>query len=199
MNKEIERRYLKTSELRVVEKDGGLPMLEGYAIVYNTLSQDLGWFREIIKPGAFADSIKTDDIRALKNHDPNLILGRNKAGTLRLFDEEKGLRVEIDLPDVSYARDLAVSIKRGDLNQMSFGFFVDDEGCTWFTDEQGATTRTIVKGTLDDVSAVTYPAYTETSIDVVAKRSFDRSKAKKPALDHTIENAFLRLMLAEKF
>lgn len=201
MNPKSEKRYHKASELRAVEEEGKPPMLVGYAVVYNSLSEDLGFFREMIKPGAFAESLKTADIRALVDHDPSQLLARNKSGTLRLFDEPKGLRVEIDLPATTYARDLLEKVRPrggmeiGDLDGMSFGFICDPEGDTWFTDEEGKTIRTVTKAQIDDVSAVTYPAYTETSI---AERSLASFKAShKPPPDAGTELRRLRLRLNE--
>jgi HK97 family phage prohead protease len=188
-----ERRYLKACELRAVEEDGKPAMLVGYAVVYNSLSEDLGYFRERISPGTFTESLKTADVRALVDHDPSQLLGRNKSGTLRLIDEPKGLRAEIDLPDTSYARDLLEKIRRKDLDGMSFSFKVSPEGDTWFTDEEGNTLRTIIKAEIDDVSAVTYPAYTDTSI---AQRSLDSwTKNHRPPPDAGTELRRLRLKL----
>jgi HK97 family phage prohead protease len=188
-----EKRYLKSAELRVVQEEGKRPMLVGFAVVYDSLSEELGFFREKIQAGAFTESLKTADVRALIDHDPSQLIGRNKSGTLRLFDKPKGLWVEIDLPDTSYARDLLVKIDREDLDGMSFGFKVLPEGDTWFTDEEGQTLRTVVKAEIDDVSAVTYPAYTETSI---ARRSLDSwTSIHRPPPDAGTELRKLRLLL----
>jgi uncharacterized protein len=191
-----EKRYLKAAGLRAVAEPGKPVMLAGYAVVYNSLSEDLGYFREMIKPGAFAESLKTADVRALIDHDPSRLIGRNTSRTLRLFDEAKGLRVEIDLPDTGYARDLVQVIDRGDLTGMSFAFRVSPEGDTWFTDEEGNTLRTIVKAEIDDVSAVAYPAYVDTSI---ARRSLDAWKAQAPPTrpDAATELRKLRLQINE--
>jgi HK97 family phage prohead protease len=177
MTPNSEKRFLKAAELRVVSEEGKPAVLVGKAVVYDSLSEDLGYFRETIKPGAFTESLKTADVRALVDHNPTYLLGRNTSGTLRLDDRADALYVEIDLPDASYARDLLVKLDRKDLDGMSFAFQVEDEGDTWFTDEEGKTTRTIVKARIDDVSAVTYPAYTDTTI---ARRSLDGWKAQHP-------------------
>jgi uncharacterized protein len=161
---EIERRNGRPAELRIVPD--GPTHLSGYAAVFNSLSEDLGGFRERISPGAFAESLTSDDIRALFNHDPNFIMGRNRAGTLRLVEDEVGLRIEIDPPDTQACRDLLVSIGRGDVNQMSFGFIVRPNGQTWEKDAEGRVLRTLNSIRLIDVACVTYPAYPETSVAV---------------------------------
>ena len=176
-NNLMERRNFIVDELRVIRaKDGSdePAKIMGHAAVFNTLSEDLGWFREKIDPGAFAESIKEDDIRALFNHDPNFVLGRNKAGTLKLSEDDTGLAVEIAPPDTQVARDLLVSIERGDVSQMSFGFRTIDQA--WeIVDEEDI--RTLKKAKLFDVSPVTFPAYPETD---VAVRSLDTWKQEHP-------------------
>jgi HK97 family phage prohead protease len=118
----IERRTYEQIEIRADKGDDGTLRLIGHAAVFNKKSEEIFGFREIVLPGAFKKSIKKDDIRALWNHDPAHVLGRNKAGTLRLREDDEGLRTEIDLPDTQMARDLHTSVKRGDIDQMSFGF-----------------------------------------------------------------------------
>lgn len=165
---DVERRT-HTVEMRV--KDAGYgkktPTMEGYAANFNSLSEDLGGFREMLMPGCFADALKTSDIRALFNHDPNLILGRNASGTCRLVEDERGLKFEIDPPETSYAKDLQVSMNRGDVSQCSFGFRVAEGGDAWRKEPDGTWLRSIMKvDRLYDVSPVTYPAYTSTSCAV---------------------------------
>ena len=96
MNK-IERRTFEVTELRVHDEDG-VKKLRGHAAVFNVLSEGLGWFREKIDPGAFAESIGKDDIRALWNHNTDLVLGRNKSSTLELHEDETGLAIVITPP-----------------------------------------------------------------------------------------------------
>ena len=94
---ELERRFLPLDDLEVRE-EGEDPKIVGYASVFNKLSEDLGFGREKVKRGAFAESIGKDDIRALWNHDSNIVLGRNTSGTLKLEEDQKGLKVEISPP-----------------------------------------------------------------------------------------------------
>lgn len=146
--------------------------LEGYAAVFDSLSADLGGFREIIAPGAFKRSLKEGaDVRALVDHDPGKIIGRNKAGTLTLREDDHGLKVRIKPPDTTAGRDIVESMRRGDVDQMSFAFtVVSDE---WRTLE-GEEVRTITDADLHDVSVVTYPAYADTA---VAVRSMGRARS----------------------
>jgi HK97 family phage prohead protease len=156
-----ERRLFTLDEFRVAD-DG---KLIGHAAVFGKDSEEMWGFVERVAPGTFAETIKQDDIRALFNHDPNIVLGRNKAGTLKLSEDPIGLASQIEPPDTSAARDLAVSIRRGDISQMSFGFTVlEDE---WkFDRENDMSFRTLTKVRLYDVSPVTFPAYPDTDVCV---------------------------------
>jgi HK97 family phage prohead protease len=159
-----ERRSFHLVELRVSEAAGDEPpAIEGYAAVFNAESEDLGGFREVIRPGSFKKTIGEADVRALINHDPTLVIGRTRAKTLDLREDIHGLRVKITPPDTSYARDLMESMRRGDIDQMSFGFeTVRDE---WHISGEEIT-RTLLEVRLFDVSVVTYPAYPQTSAQV---------------------------------
>jgi HK97 family phage prohead protease len=176
---EVERRCLPTAELRI-DGDSASPKITGYAAVFDTWTDIGGWFKESIKRGAFAKTIKENDVRALLNHNPNFVLGRNKAGTLRLREDAKGLAIEIDPPSSVWASDLLVSMRRGDVNQMSFGFDVNKQDIDL---EENA--RTLEDVTLFDVSVVTYPAYPTTSAEV---RSAFRDETATTSSDYTITN-----------
>jgi len=105
------------------ESSGDVLQLSGYAAKYNSKSTDLGGFREQIAPGAFDKALRENaDVRALKNHDANYVLGRTKSGTLRLSTDSVGLRFTVDLPPTQYAMDLHTAVKRGDMDQCSFAF-----------------------------------------------------------------------------
>ena len=145
--------------------EGKPPTIEGYAANYNQPSEDMG-FIEYIATGAFSKAVGRDDVRALFNHDANYVLGRNRAGTLELIDDAVGLRVGITPPETQWATDLMHSMKRGDINQMSFAFGVIDE--EWDT-ENDYPKRTIKDVKLYDVSVVTYPAYPTTTAAVRSK------------------------------
>lgn len=168
----IERRAFPLTEVRIDRRQGEPVRLTGHAAVFNKLSEELWGFRERIKPGAFAKTLG-NDVRALWNHDANHVLGRTTAKTLTLREDEVGLAVEILLPDTQTGRDLAVSIERGDVSQMSFAFRTITD--RWNT-ENGETIRTLEEVELFDVSPVTFPAYPDTD---VAVRSLERWKAQR--------------------
>src|ERR1700732_270710 len=111
------------SEFRFEKRDGKPSLITGIPAKFNKLSRNLGGYRENIKPGAFSRSLAEGaDVRALINHNPDLILGRTKSGTLRLEETNAGLRMECDAPDTQAARDLMTSCDRGDIDQGSFRF-----------------------------------------------------------------------------
>ena len=178
MNKEI--RQLPLTELRVAGENNQRKIV-GYSAIFGTFSEVLGSYRsfkEKVQQGAFAETIITDDIRALFNHNPDHVLGRNTSGTLILTEDEKGLLVEITPPETDTARDLLVSIERGDVSQMSFGFTVEED--EW-GEEEGMAIRTLKKVKLFDVSVVTYPAYVDTTVDI---RSIDSYKSYQGKIDN---------------
>jgi len=158
---EIERRNFPVEELRAITDEAGLRHIVGYAAVFNSLSEDLGGFREKIDPGAFADTLNTGDVRALKNHNSDYVLGRNKSGTLTLSEDQRGLKIDIMPPDAQWAKDLMVSIDRKDIDQMSFGFRTIDQ---MWEGEYPEEIRTLMKVELFDVSPVTFPAYPDTEV-----------------------------------
>lgn len=134
--------------------------VEGYAAVFGQKSLLLyGEFKEQIERGAFVDSL-TDDVRMIWNHDTNIVLGRTKSGTLRLAEDAHGLRFENDMPE--NRPELTESIRRGDVDQMSFGFDVLDS--EWGRDDDGVLLRTVRKVKLYEISPVTFPAYPQTQV-----------------------------------
>jgi HK97 family phage prohead protease len=182
---------VRTSRAIVVDDASELPTIVGYASVFDSESRDLGQFKEIIKPGAFDRAlVEKHDVRALVDHDPKMILGRSKSGTLRMMVDEVGLRVEIDPPDTSVGRDTMESIRRGDLDSMSFGFVVRDD--SW-REEEGQAIREVNDLELFDVSVVSFPAYEDTS---VAVRRFNREHCRRDR-GMSIEIAKLRVLMNE--
>lgn len=174
---DVERRCLPMSEVNLRVDGEDAPKIVGYAAVFNTWADIGGWFRESIRPGAFAKTIRENDIRGLVNHDENFVLGRNKAKTLSLREDDKGLATTIVPPATTWANDLLVSMKRGDVSQMSFGFIVNKAEYDFDKDE-----RVLTDVTLFDVSVVTFPAYPTTSAQV---RSAFANKGKTPPTSTT--------------
>lgn len=164
----IETRNLPALELRV-EGDDNSPKITGYAAVYNSLSHDLGGFRERIAPGAFDKAIG-GDVMGRYNHE--LILGRTTAGTMRLFPDEKGLRYEITPANTAITRHVVESIKRGDVSGSSFAFRAIDD--SW-SKEDGAVVRELRNVELFDVGPVDQPAYPGTN-GTVSMRALERAK-----------------------
>ena len=157
-----------------LREEGNTMTAIGYASVFNRLSQNLGGFVEQVRSGTFSKTIQEADVRALFNHDADQVLGRSKSGTLRMQEDEKGLRYEIDLPNTQLGRDLAALLERGDISGSSFGFTtISDE---WGETDDGYPLRTLTEVKLRDVSPVTFPAYTssEASLRSLAEeRSID--------------------------
>lgn len=147
--------------------------LAGYAALFDTPTEIAGLFQERIAPGAFADAVTRDDVRALFNHDANYVLGRNTSGTLTLREDARGLRYEITPPDTQWARDLIVSVQRGDISQSSFAFAVDEE--SWDYPRGAMPVRTITRARLYDVSPVTYPAYESTTVSARSRAAAQRA------------------------
>lgn len=167
-----EERRIIVGELRAIASEGGGQKIAGHAAKFDSLSEDLGGFRERIAPGAFAKTIQSADIRALWNHDANIVLGRNKSGTLRLSEDSAGLYYECDAPDTQLVRDMVLApIARGDVNQCSFGFYTLSDKWAKVDSEW---VRTLLEVELFDVSPVTYPAYPATD---VAVRSLQAAQA----------------------
>jgi len=165
-----EVRFLKAAEMRA-ESQGDEMALVGYAALFNNESKDLGGFRETVAPGAFKRSLaEKADVKALFNHNANSILGRVKNGTLVLAEDERGLHFRVQLNKDSQAhRDLHASVKRGDIDECSFAFTVPEGGQEWSerqdeTNKDWFAARKLTDVNLMDVSAVTYPAYDNTSV-----------------------------------
>lgn len=156
--------------------DGDAPVIEGYFAVFNS-NYDMGMgMSESIAPGAFSRSI-SNDVRALTNHDTTLVLGRTKVNTLELKEDSHGLWGHIDInPNDGDAMNLYERVKRGDVDQCSFGFNTFEQN----TDirEDGSVHWTLTRVDLDEVSCCTFPAYDETNISA---RSAERDDIQKRA------------------
>lgn len=165
---ETERRVVTLPvEARSVE---GEPLrLVGYGAMFDSETEIAGLFRERIERGAFTDAVGRDDVRALFNHDPNFVLGRTSSGTLTLTEDGSGLLYDVVPPNTTWASDLMVSVKRGDISQSSFAFSVDED--SWDYPKGQMPMRTIRKARLYDVSPVTYPAYESTTVSARSREA----------------------------
>ena len=170
--------------------------VEGYASVFNSMSEDLGGFREIILPGAFSN-VLDNDVRALYNHDSNYLLARTTSGTLELKEDDKGLYYRFEMPNTSYGNDMLELFRRGDLSQSSFGFTVEKD--SWRM-QDGQHVRYIERvGSLFDVSPVVYPAYTAASSGLRSAEPQGESAAEvaretpTEELNYNLHNALIKL------
>ncbi|MGY0692980.1 HK97 family phage prohead protease [Virgibacillus sp. FSP13] len=169
-----ETRELVTNKIEIREDDDGNRTLSGYAVKWEKKSQVLGLFykfREQFKKGAFLESLNDDDQRFLWSHDLSKVLGRTKNSTLRLKEDDVGLRFELDLPSTTLGNDTYESIKRGDVDGVSFGFRAEDDEVDEPDDD--LPLRTVKKAKLMEVSAVAFPAYPDSE---VSARGYDPMK-----------------------
>jgi HK97 family phage prohead protease len=207
-----------TKELRYAAKElrasgsGSERKISGYAAKFNNLSEDLGGFREKLAPGCFTRTLSLGaDVRMLVDHDSSKILGRTKAGTLTLTQDNAGLRFDCVLPDTQIGRDTWENIRLGNLSDCSFGFYCTDEDFS--EDPQGrGLIRTVNDLDLFDCSVVTYPAYPGTEVNarslwpegkpVYLEPAALETRSRKlgiPVLSKSDEALGLRFMIARLF
>lgn len=159
-----ERRVFPLSGAKVIRasNEDGTLKFRGRPWVYGQLSEDMGGWQEVIEAGAATRTLaKNPDVRFLVNHDANMLLARTASGTLTLSEDDEGGIAEADMANVSYARDLAELLDRGDTSQMSFGFWISND--SW-----SGNLHRVHEFDLDggDVSAVTFPAFPQTSAEL---------------------------------
>lgn len=171
---------LETREFEIeleLREEGDEMTLTGYAALFNSRSENLGGFTEVIAPGAFSRSLKSrNDIKLLWNHDTSAVMGSTRAGTLKLEEDSRGLKVTASLPNTTHGRDARELVKRGDVTGFSFGFTIPGRGGDEWNAE--GTERTLKSVRLHEVSLTPFPAYTATNgtaqmrgLDKVAKRA----------------------------
>ena len=185
MDRKIRQLRSEASQFQVREAEGDLS-IEGYFSVFNSIYELWPGATESVAPGAFSETLG-NDIRALVNHNDTLVLGRNKAGTLELREDSHGLWGKIKVnPNDSDAMNLYERVKRGDVNQCSFGFMIEDEE-TEFR-EDGSIHWTIRKVNLFEVSVCTFPAYEATEVsarkadyEAIQKRKIEKWRAEMHA------------------
>lgn len=193
----MERRYLSFDDLGdaglgIETRDGEPTKLRGISPPWDSLSVDLGGFREKFAPTAFDKIIgrhKNDprgvaDVVGLFNHDDNQVLARTTNGTLQLSKEASGLAYEMTLPDTQLARDVAVLVKNRTLYGSSFAFTVSEKGEQWIQDERGQPVRIIHEASgLFDVSVVTRAAYPSSSVGVRSLEAWKEARAVEAAAE----------------
>jgi HK97 family phage prohead protease len=192
----FERRVFGLTEVRVTRADEGSGTLRfhGRPWVYGQTSEDMGGWQEIITPGAATRTLAANpDVRFLINHDPSQLLARTSSGTLRLSEDDDGGIADAEMANVSHARDLAEWVERGDMNQMSFGFWITSD--SWSGNLHQVNEFDVDGG---DVSAVTFPAYPQTSAELAqrARQQLDAIAPIKP-VGYPLEAAKRRLQVVE--
>jgi HK97 family phage prohead protease len=196
MNGDVEIRRVTVNEFELrdaaADSTGGMHF-SGYAAVFDSPSEPLP-FIERISPGAFSQSLASrNEIKLFVNHDTTRVLASKRSGTLRLSEDAYGLRVEADLPPTTDGNDLAILMRRGDVDSMSFGFSVPSGGDVWSND--GAT-RQLNEVRLHEVSIVTaFPAYQATTASV---RSLDQLAEVTGHDAAALSNALTRLESGEE-
>ena len=172
MNEQIRQLRAIATQFETRE-DGDTPHITGYFAVFNSVYEIGPGMTESVAPGAFSKAIAGGDIRALVNHDTTLVLGRTKAGTLELREDSRGLWGDITInPNDRDAMNLYERVKRGDVDQCSFGFgepFTEDTE----VNDDGSVHWTLKEVNLHEVSACTFPAYKDTNISARAKERDD--------------------------
>lgn len=178
------------ADIEVRSDEGQPPRFSGYAAVFNEsamIGQGSWGFREKVAPGAFRKAIQESDPVMLVNHNNDMPIARQSAGTLRLSEDERGLRVDADLPNTSYGRDLAENLRNGNIKGMSFRFGVVKDD--WAVGDDGVEERTLKEVRLPEVSAVTFPAYSgavaelRSVVEIARKNrdSLESAEAHEPA------------------
>lgn len=173
MSMEIERRFIRGIEVR---KTDGKTTLIGLAVPYASESAEGLGFTETIAVGAFSKHLRADpDVRALVEHDSAKLLGRTRSKTLNLVDDDKGVHATIDVPDTQVGHDITESVKRGDIDGMSFAFrTIMDK---WST-ENGSPKRTVVEAELYEVSLTGTPVYSDTTVAVRSLEAWRKENTK---------------------
>lgn len=186
MNKEFEIRSA------ILSTDEENQKLVGYAVKWNSPSQVLYCdFVESFAPNAFSESLASgEDVRALFEHDYTKLLGRTSAGTLKLEEDSIGLRFELTPPDTTTGKDLLVSVARGDITGMSFGFRATQE--SWNFDLEPVQ-RSVTKADLFEVTVTSIPAYPESSVEI-ARRSMVAAKEKTQGKSTALLGKWLDVM-----
>lgn len=182
----MEKREVRPIHTEFITRDDGeKPTIEGYFAVFDSIYEIAPDMTESVAKGAFLRSL-SGDIRALTNHDTTLVLGRTKAHTLELREDEHGLWGKVTInPNDTDAMNLYERVKRGDVDQCSFGFEIVSEETDFRAD--GTVHWTITDVNLYEVSACTFPAYQQTNIAARSAEAHTRKKAETAAWKKRME------------
>jgi HK97 family phage prohead protease len=198
--KERQIRSLQSNLSTRAEPQDGEKIIEGYFAVFNSETELWRGAFEEIHPDAFTETL-SNDIRALINHDTNLVLARSKSGTLKLHVDSRGLWGEIRVNEKDTdALNLYERLKRGDVDQCSFGFNVIEEETDYRDD--GTVKWTLKKIDLHEISVVTFPAYADTGVSARKadyEKDIKRSREqKKSELKERLKNGFKTTNVVEE-
>ncbi len=204
MMEKMETRQYPVMELEARSDEDGKRVITGYAARFGERSKLLYGFVEVIAKGAFAEALQTQNVRACWNHNWDHVLGSTKSGTLRLWEDDIGLRFALEMPDTTMGRDAYESIRRGDVDGMSFRFYARKE--QW-DESQDPPVRTLLQVDISEISPTPIPAYNSTSVhvrsmaDVWEARCLDNESAeaaKRAEAARKLEMRRRRLKLLEK-
>lgn len=161
---QLEQRILTIQEMEIRKTENDKNVIGGYAAKFEQLSEDLGGFREKIRKGAFSKSLGERGVLAFWNHNSDIVLGNTDNNTMKVWEDEVGLRFELEMPDTNSGDDAFKIIKRGDAKGVSFGFRTDvDE---WDETNRNDIIRTLIDVRLYEVSPTSMPAYPQTNVSV---------------------------------
>ncbi|BCJ86459.1 HK97 family phage prohead protease [Effusibacillus dendaii] len=194
----IERREIPISDVEVRTTEGQNTVISGYAARFDKLSVPLWGFREQIRKGAFENSVRNNNVKALWNHNSDIPLGSTKNGTLKLQEDDQGLRFELELPESNWGQFAAEAIRRGDVEGVSFGFQVKKD--EWDKSDPKNVIRTLVEVDLIEISPTPFPAYPQTSVGVRSLQEVFEENVKIPpeTPQRSLEVLKKRIDLAEK-
>ena len=201
MNKEI--RQVPESKIETRTTESGEKILSGIVVPWDSLSVPLFGFKEKFKRGAFTETLQKRTVKALMNHNSDLLLGSSKSGTLTLRETDIGLEYELRLPNTTVANDLYEVVARGDLDGTSFGFFVPPNGDSWEETEERQVVRTVEKCELVEISPTPFPAYIGSntqvrSIDQAYQHHIDTSQKDDDFINKTKEQSQRTLFILQQ-
>jgi HK97 family phage prohead protease len=181
---QTEKRELVTGTMEIRENENGVRTISGYAVKWEMKSEQMGYwtrFREQFKKGAFTESLTNDDQRALWSHNPSQVLGRTKNGTLRLYEDDIGLRFELDLPNTTLGQDTYETIKRGDVDGVSFGFQMQKQ--EWDESDPDNIVRSVLQAQLLEISPVAFPAYPDSQVSARSNDPYQMHVEERKKMD----------------